>query len=451
MRLVQTPPSGYSRKVFNYGPYSPSRLIAGKCPLRFFAQYVRKDKIISHTLASARGSAIHEVLENITKSRLTGDLLTTKQVNDWVTESVGKNPAAYSQVDLIKEAADAYVRTPSPYVNSTTECEKSFAVQLWIEDSWDDTSVPTIAFVEVPYYLEDGRPNPDCFFGGKLDQISVDHQTRTVTVLDHKSTPSANEKEDHTFQVGCYAWLVAMFYPGYTIKTVIHYCHPSLSFYSSPVYWYEKDLQFIQQEILLKVGALEAYEAFEAIPGNACDYCHIVQECNVYEKIREQNTKGTIDLNTNSVEDLIRIAKELYVVDQMHTQLSKTLKSGIEKLCPNTGVNIGGVSYGFNKSEGSVDWDATNKKIGEESRRAQTKSESQSYESEEDREWSEKIGKTPTLDSFLRSYQVEPDNFKNYNGTKMKNIWRLDKPELMESLKRVVIIDSTTKFGPKKN
>jgi hypothetical protein len=450
MQLLKEPPSGYIRKVFNYGPYSPSRLIAGKCPKRFFGQYVRKDKVISHTLASARGSAIHEVLEKITKSRMASDILTTKQVYEWVTESVGKHPAAYSQVDLIKEAADAYVQNPSPYVNSTTECEKTFAVQLWVEDTWDDNATPTYAFVEVPYYLEDGRPNPDAFFGGKIDQISIDHQLKIVTVLDHKSTPSANEKDDHTFQVGAYAWLVGMFYPGYKVKTAIHYCHPKLNFYSAPIEWYQDDLREMQHHILLKINSLEAYETFEAIPGNACDYCHIIQECDVYEKVRDQKSKGTIDLNANTVEDLIRLAKELYVIDQMYSQLNTVLKEGIERLCPNNGVNIGGVSYGFNKGE-SVDWEATNKKIGEESRRAQIKGESQSYESEEDRRWSEQIIKTPTLDSLLRSYEVEPNNFKNYNGTKMKNLWKLDKPGLMESLKKVVVIDGSTKFGPKKH
>jgi hypothetical protein len=277
----------------------------------------------------------------------------------------------------------------------------------------------------------------------------VDHQLKIVTILDHKSTPSANEKEDHTFQVGSYAWLVGMFYPGYTIKTVIHYCHPRLSFYSAPIEWYPEDLGEMQHHILLKINALEAYESFDAIPGNACDYCHIIQECGVYNKVREQKTRGAIDLNANTIEDLIRLGKELYVVDQMYSQLNTALKDGIDKLCPNNGVNIGGVSYGYNKSE-SVDWEATNKKIGEESRRAQIKGESQSYESEEDRRWCEQISKTQNLDTLLRSYEVEPNNFKNYNGSKMKNLWKLDRPELMEFLKRVVVFDGSTKFGPKK-
>jgi hypothetical protein len=450
MQVLLEPPKGYTKKVLNYGPYSPSRLIAGKCPARFFAQYVRKDKIVSHSIASARGTAIHEILEKITKAMQAGTILTTKQVNEWVTESVGKHPAAYAQIDLIKEAADAYVRMPSPYISSTTECEKAVAVELWVEDTWDDTSAPKIAFVSVPYVLPDGRTNPDCFFGGKIDQHTVDHQTRTVTILDHKSTPSANEKEDHTFQVGAYAWLVGLFYPGYTIKTVIHYAHPRLSFISSPVYWYEQDLDMMQHEILIKINALESYQSFEALPGNACDYCHIVQECTVYEKVREQKTKGTIDLNTRSVEDLIRLGKELYVVDQMATQLQKALKEGIDKLCPINGINIGGVSYGYKKSEG-VDWEATNKKIGEESRRAQGKSESKSYESEEDRRWCEEIAQHKDIDSILRKHQVDPNLFKTYNGTKMKSIWKFDKPELMETLKKVVVIDGSTRFGTSKD
>ena len=450
MKLVQTPPSGYIQRVFNYGPYSPSRLIAGKCPARFFAQYVRKDKIVSQTLASARGSAIHEVLEKITKSRQANDILTTKQVNDWVTEAVGRHPAAYSQIDLIKEAADAYVRTPSPYVNSTTQVEAEFAVQMWVEDSFDDTSPPQIAFVPAPYTLPDGTPNKDVFFGGRIDQLSIDEEMKIVTILDHKSTPSANEKEDHTFQVGLYAWLVSLFWPGYTIKTVIHYCHPALAFYSAPLEWYYEDLKEVQHHLIMRVNAMESYENFEAIPGNACDYCHIVQECTTYQKVRDQKARGSIDLNANTVEDLLRLAKELYVVDQMYAQLQSSLKEGIERLCPNNGVNIGGISYGFNKSE-SVDWEATNKKIGEESRRAQIRLFENSFQSEEDRSWCEKIAKIPTLDALLRSHEIDPNNFKTYNGTKMKNIWRLDKEQLMEDLKKVIVVDGSTRFGPKKH
>jgi len=450
MILVPTPPAGYSVRSAQYGPYSPSRLITAKCPARFFGQYIRKDRVVGYKLAADRGSAIHFVLSKITEHRQMEVIPTPKQVEDWISVAVGMFPAAYAQIDVVKGAADAYMKNPSPYVNKTTFCEKSFAVQLWEEDTFFDEAVPGRVYVPVPYSLEDGRPNTSAFFGGKLDQISIDEEIKTVTILDHKSTPSANENEDNNFQVGAYAWLVSLFYPGYRIQTVIHYCNPNLNFYAPPVIWSDMDLAEHESYIRAKIAAIEHFQSFEAIPNSGCDYCHMTQECSVYEKVREQKSKGTVDLNANTFDDLIRLARELHVVDKLSGELTKALKGGIQTLCPNGSVNLEGLWYGFKVSEDSVDWDSTDSKIRQENQRAKLRVSDGSFEDDKDAEWCRSIEKIRDLDDLLNTYGVTPSNFKNYNGTKLKSLWRLDKPELFEVLKRFIVKEKKTKFGSHK-
>lgn len=448
--IYKTPPAGFTQKKLTYGPYSPSRLIAARCPSSFFAQYVRKDKVVGHTLASARGSAIHEVLAKITASIQSGSLLTTRQVSEWVSEAVTAFPAAYPQIDLIKEAADAYVGNPSPYINANTSCEKAYGFQLWQEDSFFDDAEPNYALVEVPYILEDGTTNPDCFFGGKLDQISIDESIKTITILDHKSTPSANENEEHTFQVGAYGWLVSLWYPGYTIKTVIHYAHPKLNFYSSPKVWSREELAEHGNYVLMQVKTLDGLSEFPAIPGTRCDYCHIVQECTLYSKVRDQKARGSVDLNARTFDDLMRLAKELHVVTAMASELRTALKNGIEVLCPQNGVDIGGVWYGFKPQSESVDWQATDVKVREEARRARGILEEGNYKPEDKVEL-ERIASYQNLDGLFQKYGLMTNVFKDYSGQKLKNLWRLDKPELFAELGKFVVKDKNTKFGAHKS
>lgn len=452
--LHTTPPEGYVRRALSYGPYSPSRLITAKCPSRFFGQYIRKDQITSFTLAAARGNAIHEVLSKITEYKMVGRDFSSRQIQEWVSEAIGKYPAAYEQIDLVMKAAEAYVANPSPYINSNTTCEKAFAVELWEEQTFFDEAVPGKAWVSVPYDLHDAEgkrtTNPSVFFGGRIDQMNVDEQLKIVTVLDHKSTPSANENSDHMFQVGAYAWLVSLFYPGYTIKTVIHFCHPMLNFYQVPVTWYPEDLAGMESEIVGMISAIERMENFPAIPSNGCDYCHKTAECEILAKVQLQKSKGTVDTNVRVFEDLLRIAKEVTVLDAASKALTTALKAGINTLCPQNGVDIGGLWYGYKASEESVDWEATDKKIREESERAKIKISEGSCESEADRERCEELSKVSNLDSVLTRYGVDPNLFKNYSATKMKNLWRLDKPELHAFLGPLVMKDKSTRFGAHK-
>lgn len=444
--LYTHPPRGFVNRPVKYGPYSPSRLIVAKCPQRFFGQYIRKDRSVGASLASARGSAIHLVLSQITKALIAGDRISPTQLSMWVSEAVGLHPAAYAQVDLIKDAASAYVANPSPYLNKDTDCEKSFAVQFCEEETLLDNVIPGRAYVSIPYANEAGFPNTEAFFGGRLDQINIDHITKTVLVLDHKSTPNASQNEDINFQLGAYAWLVSLFYPGYQIKTVIHYCHPGLNFYQAPVYWSATELANVESYIHACVGAIEHFEEFPAIPGTACDYCHMVQECPENLALCEQKARGQVDLNVRSFEDLKRLAANLRTIGVLYDEINKSLKQGIETYAPQNGVHIDGMWYGFKTSDEAVDWVATDLKIREESGRSRQLLTDATLP-EDQKELHEKRAAIPDLAALLKQYGVDPNTFKDWQGQKLKNLWKLDKPALLDQLKEFIIKDKSTRYG----
>lgn len=448
--LYTEPPKGFVHRPVTNGPYSPSRLIVARCPQRFFGQYIRKDKSVAASIAAARGNAIHLVLSKITQCLVDEVKMSPSQINGWVSEAVGLFPAAYDEIDLVKGAAQAYVANPSPYLNKDTNCEKSFAVAFYEEDSFVEDVIGARAYVAVPYEGADGYPNPMAFFGGKLDQINVDHITRTVTILDHKSTPSASKNEDHNFQIGAYAWLVSLFYPGYTIKTVIHYCNPALNFYGKPDYWSPDELAQFEAYIHSRIWAVESFQEFPALPGSSCDYCHMVQECPTNLALREQKARGPIDLNIHSHADLPRIAGQLKTIGALYDELNKALKKGIELYAPK-GIAIEGMWYGHKASDESVDWVSTDLKIREEHTRAKHLLTDPDRLSDEDKRRYELMVKLPDLAAVLKHWGVEPNTFKEWQAAKLKNLWRLDKPALLDMLKQYVVRDRSTRFGGYKN
>lgn len=440
-------PVGYTQRMMKFGPYSPSRLIAAKCPQRFYGQYVRQDKVVSHTLAASRGSAIHDVFSKITARMITKQAIMPSEMDLWVSEAIGKYPAAYQQADMIHAAAAAYIAKPSPYMNEHTKCEQDYAVSLCLEDTLLDDAVPNHAYIETSYVDEEGAPNKAAYFGGRVDQINFDHDANVITIVDHKSTPSASKNEDHNFQVGAYAWLVSNFYPGWTIRTVIHYAHPDLAFYGAPTYWDVDDLKDMENYIKTKIASIEHFEDFPAIPGGGCDYCHMVQACPDNLRLMEQRARGSVDLNVHAFSDLERIAKQLRTVSALYDELNKSLKNGIEKLAPQGGVAIDGMWYGFKVTEESVDWQLTDIKIKELAEAAWRKIESREVTDPAEARRLETMAKLTDLQTLLKHYNVDPESFKNWHKDKLKQLWKLDRPELLESLKQYIVKDRNTRFG----
>jgi hypothetical protein len=446
--VLTAPPSGFKQKKLVYGPYSPSRLLVATCPSRFFAQYIRKDAVIGATVASARGSAIHEILAKITAAHMEKRALTSMQVGQWVSEAVAKYPAAYAQIELIRASADAYVANPNPYITANTFCEASFAVQLFEEESFFDEAVNDRKFVAVRYDMPNGRTNPEAYFGGRIDQLCVDEDLKIVTIIDHKSTPSANKNDDFTFQLGAYAWLVSLFYPGYQIQTLIHYAHPSLNMYGPPEIWTARDLELHGEHIMMRIDALEAMQSFDqAVSGDHCSYCHITQECPLLQREMEQKSKGLLDLNIRSHDDAVRVAGTIPPMEAELARRKRLLKTYVNTSCPTTGVSVEGITYGNKPDQESVDWEATDKKIGEESRRAEVLLGEGRFSGEDERRSLEEVARLKNLDGLFQRYGLRPDYFKTYNGQLLRNIHRLDNGErVIEALSKFVVKTRKTRF-----
>jgi hypothetical protein len=265
--------------------------------------------------------------------------------------------------------------------------------------------------------------------------------------MDHKTTPSSNKNEDHVFQMGCYAWLVSLYYPGYQIKTVIHYAHPSLNFYGAPDYWSSEELTNVEAYILNQIYSVENYQEFPALPGDSCDYCHMVQECPINLALVEQRARGPIDLNVKSHEDLQRVAKQLRTVGMLYDELNKTLKKAVDTYAAGR-VDIDGWWYGNKVSDESIDWIATDLKIREEHARAKALLAAPPPDmTPEQRRLYEKRATLPDLGAILQHWQIDPNTFREWQGQKLKNIWRLDKPGLIDELKQFVVKDRSTRWG----
>ena len=419
-------PDNYSLIELQYGPYSASRLIVARCPARFMSKYIRRDLIVSDALASSRGSAIHEVLQKITERNTAGEEISPMELVDWVSEAVGKFPASYEQAYLIKEACVAYIGNPSPYANEDTLCEVALAVKKYSENLDDDLKIPQTLYTKAEYQDESGRIDPGIYFGARIDQLSIDEDARIVTILDHKSTPSANANADHDFQMGCYAWLASLHYPGYRIRTVLHYAHPRLNFYASPVYWEAEDLEDIEQEISTRIDAIESFQEFPSLPGGHCDYCHMTQECPELRQVQAQNAKGDIDLNIRTVDDMVRVARQLRVTGVLHDQLNKKLKEAIETLAPDGGVAIEGMFIGFKVGEEKVDWSATERKMQEETA---------------------KSGKELDLAGFLEKHGYDSDAFKDWRAEKLRGLLKHGSQTVIEELKPYIVTERSTRFG----
>lgn len=443
MRYVTTPPDGYSHVKLKYGPYSASRLIVARCPARFESKYIVKEKIISDTVASARGSAVHFVFEQMGRVKAAGQAPTKTQIEGWIGQAVAMFPAAYSEITMVTEAVNAYIANPSPYANSTTETERELAVELYVEDMFVDNVEPGRAYVPAPYTIE-GKTNTKVYLGAKIDQLTLDHVSKVLTVLDHKTTPNASESADFRFQMGCYAWLAKLHYPQYQVRTVIHYANPDLNFYGAPRYWSDEDLEDIDSEIRTRIKAIESMKEFPAVPGGHCDYCHMSTSCPELSAINLQNAKHTINTNVNSVADLIEVAKKTRVLGVVYDELNKVLKKGVETLCPQNGIALDGMSFNFRTSE-SVDWDATEKALAIAVEAAQSKPETERTADDN------RLLEAKNLKGIMAMFGLNPEGFRDWNNTKMKSVWRLDKEEFINFLSKYAVKEKSTRWGAYKH
>lgn len=396
--------------ALKYGPYSPSRLDTAMCPYAFYHAYIAPkeespSKIAS--LAQDRGSAIHLVLEQITKQLCANPnaTFTNEQLRDWVTEAVTEHPAAYQEAGLILEMARLYIQKPPKLLTSDAETELRLAVK------WDAAKKD---FVECDYY--DKR----AVARGRADIWMISDDTTFGLCYDHKSQPNIEEAD--TFQQGFYAWVLMKTFPFLSeIKSVLHFTRYGC--YSEPHVWTKDELAQIEDEVITRIQIIENTKEWQAIPNKNCQYCRYLGDCPAMKEFIEPLPNGDYRVLPGNLQILgdtfkaIQVAGLIQAGEEALTVARASLKSHVEATGP---IAIPGVVFDF-KGEEKIDW----KKCNTKKRRQE-------------------------LYAIFERHGVDPKDFMSFNATASKAIWATDNEALLKELAAYMPRTVETRFAGRK-
>jgi len=387
-----------------YGPYSPSRLDTATCGYAFYRQYVDPDRSLKRTegLAQARGSAVHEVLGEIT-ARLCQNpnaVFSGAEVRQWAAEAIGRHPAAYQETNAILEMAKLYIERPPKILTQDAEVEEMLAIKL--EDG---------------KFVECGYDDPDAYARGRADIKLISDDTTFALVYDHKTQPNIEEAD--TFQLGFYAWVISRSYPFLSeIKTVLHFAR--YGYYSEPYVWTREDIDRIEDEVMTRIAVIENRTSWEPTPHKNCQYCPFLSECPAMESFVEVGPGGGLVIKPGSTRILgdpnkaTEVAGAINILEELTKRLKEELKSFAEKY--EVKVAIPGKVYGFVKDASKIDWDEANK-----SQRAK-------------------------IYAIFEKHKVDPKPFMAFNSECSGKIWRAENEALVKDLAAVLKRKETTSF-----
>lgn len=334
-----------------YGPYSHHRLDVATCGFAFYHRYVNKKSRLKplddRSVASDRGSAAHEVLEQITNSYQKDR---TYKLNDqtlahWVNLAVNKYPKAYPEAGGILEMAQRYAHNPPPLSN---EAKTEQWVAVKVEDG---------RLVECLDYEED-----KALMRGRIDIFDMSDDQTSVTIYDHKTQPNIETAD--TFQMGIYAWMVKVCNPFIEeVRTVLHFARYDR--YSQPVVWDTKALQQIELEVMLRINIIESRHEWHATPYSGCQYCPFLPKCPVNEDVYSVDNQGRpqVDQSTfrilGSTEKAVQLAQRSRVFRESDKMITDELKEFAK--FSGSGVATGDLLYDFHVGKPRPDWDRVNK------------------------------------------------------------------------------------------
>jgi hypothetical protein len=387
-----------------YGPYSPSRLDTALCGYAFKRQYIDPGSKGKRTegLPQARGSAVHEVFEEITRQLCRGkQSFAPDFVRRLVVEAVTRHPPAYEESAAIMEMARMYINKPPAGLEPDAEVELRMAVKFGPDD-----------FVECDY------DDPEALARGRADIFMISADTTTAFVYDHKTQPNVEEAD--TFQLGFYAWVISKVHPYLNeIRTILHFARYAK--YSQPFIWRKNgevydgenpdeigDLREIEDQVLTKIAIIENRTQWEATPNKNCQYCPYIAECPVLSEIFEPLPDGNYRVNSKGVQILgdtqraVKVAGLLNVMEEVVNAAKKNLKEHVEAYGP---IAIPGKIWSFKASEEKVDWDRVNGK----------KMREQAYE-------------------IFAKHKVDPKAWMGFSQTFSRDIWRSENVALLKEL-----------------
>ena len=299
-------------------------------------------------------------------------------------------------INLCVRAARVFMDNPPPDLDKILGTEEHLALKYvdgkLVECDWKD---------------------PDCYVRCKIDILQIDGNV--ATVIDHK-TQQYIETAD-TFQMGFYAWMVKKFYPYVSeVKTILHFCHPDINYYSKPVSWFDEELKIVETEIHVRIEAIESITEHEAVPNYHCNYCSLVLQC---PKVQELNTKRTqygVVRNGPLIDatEAQAIAGILTVVDQGRKVLNEKLQKFVKEI---GSVDIQGKRYSYEVSE--------KKELPDSNKQA--------------------------LWEVLEKYGLNPMDFMDFDLSKIQALWKTGaKKSFFEDVEQLLHTTKNTKFGGRK-
>lgn len=404
----------------NYGPYSPSRLDTGICGYSFYKQYVdpdRKSRPRTENLPQARGSAVHEVLENITKTLIdnpTHIFNPLREVRQWVTEAINRHPAAYEELPAIVDMCEKYINKP-PQLEEGAEVELKIAVKAFNTGERDKFDLPIIQFEECDY------DDPEAFVRGRADILQFTDDGSYAIVYDHKTQPNVEDAD--TFQLGIYAWTIWKKYPHLQgVRTILHFARYGI--YSDPYVWTVEDLQKIEDELLTRISIIEGRKTWEATPNSKCQYCPFMAECPVMKEFIEIDPQsGYTRCNVNNFKILgdthkaVKLAGVLNIMEEAIKTIKGSLREHVK--FSQAAISIPGKVYDFQVKEG-INWDAVNKNIRKEA-----------Y-------------------AVFEKHGIDPRDFMGFSATFSNSVWLTENEQLVRELADLFPRKSTSEFGGRK-
>jgi CRISPR/Cas system-associated exonuclease Cas4 (RecB family) len=368
-----------------FSPYSPSRLESAVCGFSFIKTYGVKERPRNETIASSRGSVIHEVFERISLARIVGqEQFTPEEINRFIIEAVKRYPAAYAETTSIMRMCSLYLRR-LPKLEKHTRVE----VMLGIDAQGNECD------------YED----PKAFLRGRADLLMFSDDGEYATLIDYKT--QRNKEDADTFQLGVYAYILSKMYPFLKeINTILYFAQIGVS--SDTYTWTKEDLKFVEQDIHNRVAMVEEREVWGALPNHKCNYCQHHLICPVLENIIVHNPDGSISVKKDNLKILgdhskaVYVAQILAVLEPMVSDAKSDLKKYVEINGP---IAVFGKEYGA-QQEIKADWDAVNKNP----------------------ELMDKVCE------ILERHGENPDNFKKFSQTHASKMWVIGKPKMIEEL-----------------
>ncbi len=294
------------------------------------------------------------------------------------------------------EAARCYMMNPPYNLDTILGTEEQIAVK-WSEDKW----------------ITCDWNDKDAFARGKIDLLMID-DNNIATIIDHKTQMYICTAD--TFQMGFYAWMVKQAYPYVEgVRTMLHFCNPSLNFYSKPFLWSNDDLKNHLDHIKVAIGIAENMTEHPAIPNHNCQYCPIKMECPKLKDIRRRKTtmKRAVKGPLLSAKEARDHAEVITVLDENTKMMKSSLKTFVQEI---GSVQLPGLEYAMIPSD-SYSVPLENKK---------------------------------KLIELLGSCGLDPYAFLDFSATNLKKIWRSVNSDQLGKIEELLLPVKKTSFRSRK-